>query len=57
MNFFLALQQINIEEKIKNAPEDSYYAIGVFVGSFLPVVLLIGLAYYIFKKAKNRKDL
>lgn len=57
MNFFLALQQINIEEKIKNAPEDSYYTIGVFVGSFLPVVLLIGLAYYIFKKAKNRKDL
>lgn len=57
MNLFLALQQINIEDKIKNAPEDSYYTVGVFIGSFLPVIVLIAIAYFIFKKVKNRKDL
>ncbi|MBS9767474.1 MAG: hypothetical protein KGV44_08030 [Flavobacteriaceae bacterium] len=49
-------QQINIEEKLKNAP-DSSYEIGVFIGSFLPVVLLVILAYFLFNKMKNRKDL
>lgn len=56
MNIFLLLQQVDIEEKIKNAP-DSSYEIGVFIGSFLPVVLLIILAYVIFTRVKNRKDL
>ncbi len=53
---FLIGQQINIEEKIKNAP-DGNYEIGVLIGSFLPVVILILFAYFIFYKAKNRKDL
>lgn len=56
MNLLLLLQQVDIEEKIKNAP-DSSYEIGVFIGSFLPVVLLIILAYVIFTRVKNRKDL
>ncbi len=53
---FLLAQQVNIEEKIKNAP-DSSYEIGVFIGSFLPAVILIALAYFMFYKMKNRKDL
>lgn len=53
---FLALQQTSIEEKIKNAP-DSSYEIGVFIGSFLPVLALIIIAYIVYYKAKNKKDL
>jgi hypothetical protein len=51
--FFL---QINVEEKIKNAP-DKGYEIGVMIGTYLPFVLLAALAYFIYYKAKNRKDL
>lgn len=48
--------QGTIEEKIKNAP-DSSYEIGVTIGSFLPFILLVVIAYVVFYKAKNRKDL
>jgi len=50
------LQQVNIEEKIKNAP-DKGYEIGVVIGTYLPFVLLALLAYLVYYKAKNRKDL
>lgn len=50
------LLQVNIEEKIKNAP-DKGYEIGVVIGTYLPFVILVALAYFIFYKAKNRKDL
>lgn len=50
------LQDVNIEEKIKNAP-DSNYEIGVFIGSMLPFVVLVVIAYLIYNhnktKAKN----
>lgn len=49
---FLFLQQ-TIEEKIKNAP-DSGYEIGVFIGSMLPFVFLVVIAYLIYKYNKNR---
>ena len=52
----LLLQVVDIEEKIKNAPDKSY-EIGVVIGTYLPFVLLVGLAYLIYYKAKNRKDL
>jgi len=52
----LLLLQVDIEEKIKNAP-DSGYEIGVVIGTYLPFVFLIALAYYFFYRAKNRKDL
>ena len=52
--FALALlQEINIKEKINNAP-NSGYEIGVFIGTFLPFVVLIGLAYWMFSRAKKR---
>jgi len=48
------LQKVNIEEKIKNAPDDGYQ-IGVLIGSYLPFVLLVLLAYWTYHRAKNRK--
>jgi len=53
---FLLFLQIDIEEKIKNAP-DKGYEIGVVIGTYLPFVVLIGIAYFVYHKAKNRKDL
>jgi hypothetical protein len=49
------VQDIKIEDKIKNAP-DSSYEIGVFIGSMLPFVILVALAYWMYvynKKMKN----
>ena len=50
------LQAVDIEEKIKNAP-DKGYEIGVVIGTYLPFVLLVIIAYVMYSKAKNRKDL
>lgn len=47
------IQEINIEEKIKDAPDDGY-GIGVFIGSMLPFVVLVAVAYLIYKYNKNR---
>ncbi len=55
-NFIAFFQEINIEEKIKNAP-DGGYEIGVVIGTYLPFVMLVALAYFVYYKAKNRKDL
>ena len=54
-NLILVFLQIDIEEKIKNAP-DKNYEIGVVIGTYLPFVLLAALVYFIYYKAKNRKD-
>ena len=50
------LLQVDIEEKIKNAP-DRGYEIGVFIGTYLPFVVLVILAYLLFRGFKNRSDL
>ena len=49
------LQDITIEEKVKNAPNSSY-EIGVFIGSMLPFVVLVALAYIIYRYNKNKKE-
>lgn len=49
------LQDINIEEKVKNAP-DSAYQIGVFIGSFVPFLVLVIIAYAIYRYNKNRSN-
>lgn len=53
----LLLQQAKIEEKLKNSP-DNAYQIGVIIGSYLPFVLLIGIAYlmYYLAKKRNKKE-
>ncbi len=48
--------QVDIKEKIENAPDGSY-EIGVFIGTYLPFALLVVLAYIIYYRMKNRKDL
>ena len=50
------LQAVDVEEKMKNAP-DSSYEIGVTIGTYLPFIVLVLIAYFIYNKAKNRKDL
>lgn len=53
MIFSTILQEVNIEEKIENAP-DSGYEIGVFIGSMLPFVVLVLIAYLIYRHNKNK---
>ena len=53
--YFLLLQNANIQEKIKNAPNEGYQ-IGVLIGSYLPFVLLALLAYWTYNRAKKRKE-
>jgi hypothetical protein len=48
----LPFLQVNVTEKIKSAP-DSNYQIGVIIGSFLPFVLLVGVAYWMYYRAKK----
>lgn len=56
MLLLTAIQTIeDIEEKIQNAP-DKGYEIGVFIGSLLPFVVLVLLAYLIFRYNKKRLD-
>ena len=55
-SFIAILQQVDVKEKMKNAP-DSAYEIGVVIGTYLPFVLLVLVAYFVYYKAKNRKDL
>jgi len=49
------LQEIDINKKIKEAP-DSSYEIGVFIGSLLPFVTLVIIAYAIYRYNKNRAN-
>ena len=48
--------QVDIKEKIENAP-DSSYEIGVLIGTYLPFAILVLLAYIIYNRMKTRKDL
>jgi len=52
MYLILPFLQVNVTEKIKSAP-DSNYQIGVLIGSFLPFVLLVGVAYWMYYRAKK----
>lgn len=49
------ISQVKIEEKIENAP-DSAYEIGVFIGSMLPFIFLVLLAYFIYYYNKKRNQ-
>ena len=49
------LQDVNINEKINDAP-DSSYKIGVFIGTLLPFVVLVTIAFLIYKYNKNKKE-
>ena len=54
MNLLITLlQEVSIDEKLKEAPDDSY-GIGVFIGTMLPFVILVIIAYSIYRYNKNR---
>lgn len=54
MNLLITiLQDVNIDEKLKEAP-DSSYGIGIFIGTLLPFVILVIIAYVIYRYNKNR---
>ena len=55
MVFISLLQDVNINEKINNAP-DSSYEIGVFIGTMLPFVVLVTIAFLIYKYNTNKKE-
>ncbi len=50
------IQQSTIEKKMEEAP-DSAYEIGVVIGSYLPFVVLAGIAYAIYYYNKKNRDL
>lgn len=54
-HLILPLLQVNVVEKLKKAP-DSSYETGVIIGSFLPFVLLVGVAYWMYYRAKKADE-
>ena len=55
MHLLTILQNVDIEKKLKDAP-DSQYEIGVFIGSMLPFVVLAIIAYAIYRYNKNKMN-
>ena len=49
------LLQVNVTEKLKVAP-DSSYQVGLLIGSFLPFLLLAGIAYLMYYRAKKGSE-
>lgn len=54
-SLILFLQQVSVEQKLKNAP-DSQYQIGVLIGSFVPFVVLAVIAYIFYYRAKKKEQ-
>ena len=54
-NLLLFVQAVDIEDKLKNAPDDSYQ-IGLIIGSFIPFIVLVGIAYWMYYEAKKREN-
>ena len=55
MKYLILLLQVDIEEKINNAP-DKGYEIGVVIGTYLPFVVLVAFAYLLYYLAKRRNN-
>jgi hypothetical protein len=54
-NLIALIRKVTIADKVKNAP-DSSYQIGIAIGSFLPFVILVLIAYWMYNRAKNRNE-
>ena len=54
ISFFL-IQKVDVVKKIVQAPDKSY-EIGVVIGSYLPFVVLVGFAYWMYYRAKKRDE-
>jgi hypothetical protein len=55
LHLILPLLQVNVTEKLKVAP-DSSYQLGLLIGSFLPFLLLAGIAYWMYYRAKKGSE-
>lgn len=55
MTSFSLLQKVDVAKKIAQAP-DKNYEIGVVIGSYLPFVVLVGFAYWMYYRAKKRDE-
>jgi hypothetical protein len=55
IHLILPLIQVNVTEKLKVAP-DSSYQVGLLIGSFLPFLLLAGIAYWMYYRAKKGRE-
>ena len=55
MTPFSLLQKVKKKKKIAQAPDKSY-EIGVVIGSYLPFVVLVGFAYWMYYRAKKRDE-
>lgn len=54
MTFLIPLlQEVDIDQKLKEAPDGSY-GIGVFIGTLLPFIVLVLIAYLIYRYNKNK---
>lgn len=53
MKLISLFQNIDVAEKIKDAP-DSSYQIGVVIGSFIPFLFLIAIAFWMYNSTKKR---
>jgi len=55
MKLLFLIQHLEIKEKLKNAPDDEYQ-IGLLIGSFIPFVVLVIIAYYMYARAKKKNN-
>lgn len=56
MTLISIFQDLDIEEKVKNAPNGDY-EIGIFIGSFVPFLVLVIIAYAIYRYNKNNSNI
>ncbi len=54
MNLLTIVQQLDIEKKLKDAP-DGGYEIGILIGTYLPFAVLVVIAYIMYHRAKKKK--
>jgi hypothetical protein len=56
MGVFMVLQDVSEIEKKMEKALDSAYEIGVAIGTYLPFVVLILVAYLFYYYSRNRRD-
>jgi hypothetical protein len=55
MSLIFLLHQVDINEKIKHAP-NAAYLVGVWIGYLIPFTFFALIAYWIYSRAKKRQN-
>jgi hypothetical protein len=55
MRIISLMQQIDVNQKIKHAP-DNGYLVGVWIGNVLPFAIIVVAAYWLYYRAKKRQN-